>query len=284
MVTTGVAANERVVVTGQMPVRARREGASRSGDSASSDGSESRCERRPLDESLRALHPPSGDDRRVDGLRHSLRTARVFSACRSAICRRSIIRSSRCNVNYPGATPETMANNVATPLERQFMQIPGLELVTSNNGAGAYELRPAVRSLEEPRCSGHRRAGRDHPAHRAAAGRSAEPADLHQDEPERSADHVSRAARATRSPKASCTTTPTPRSASASASCPASARWRCSARSRRYGSRPIPRRWPSRNITMDDLTAAIKNGTSYTGAGQFDGAASDVSAAATRRN
>ena len=28
-------------------------------------------------------------------------------------------------VNYPGATPETMANNVATPLERQFMQIPG---------------------------------------------------------------------------------------------------------------------------------------------------------------
>jgi hydrophobic/amphiphilic exporter-1 (mainly G- bacteria), HAE1 family len=39
-------------------------------------------------------------------------------------------------VNYPGATPETMANNVATPLERQFMQIPGLELVTSNNGQG----------------------------------------------------------------------------------------------------------------------------------------------------
>ena len=39
-------------------------------------------------------------------------------------------------VNYPGATPETMANNVATPLERQFMQIPGLGLVTSNNGQG----------------------------------------------------------------------------------------------------------------------------------------------------
>jgi len=39
-------------------------------------------------------------------------------------------------VNYPGATPDTMANNVATPLERQFMQIPGLELVTSNNGQG----------------------------------------------------------------------------------------------------------------------------------------------------
>ena len=39
-------------------------------------------------------------------------------------------------VGYPGATPETMANNVATPLERQFMQIPGLEIVTSSNSQG----------------------------------------------------------------------------------------------------------------------------------------------------
>src|SRR5690349_10211862 len=41
------------------------------------------------------------------------------------------------NVGYPGATPETMANNVATPLERQFMQISGLQLVTSNSGQGS---------------------------------------------------------------------------------------------------------------------------------------------------
>src|SRR3978361_671429 len=40
------------------------------------------------------------------------------------------------SVNYPGASPETMANNVATPLERQFMQISGLELVTSKNSQG----------------------------------------------------------------------------------------------------------------------------------------------------
>jgi HAE1 family hydrophobic/amphiphilic exporter-1 len=40
------------------------------------------------------------------------------------------------DVNYPGATPETMASNCATPLERQFMQIPGLELVTSNSTQG----------------------------------------------------------------------------------------------------------------------------------------------------
>ena len=40
------------------------------------------------------------------------------------------------SVAYPGATPELMAQNVATPLERQFLQIPGLELVTSNSGQG----------------------------------------------------------------------------------------------------------------------------------------------------
>ena len=42
----------------------------------------------------------------------------------------------QAQVNYPGATPDTMANNVATPLERQFMQIPGLQMVTSNSGTG----------------------------------------------------------------------------------------------------------------------------------------------------
>jgi len=39
-------------------------------------------------------------------------------------------------VFYPGASPDTMANNIATPLERQFMQITGLELVTSSSTQG----------------------------------------------------------------------------------------------------------------------------------------------------
>lgn len=43
-------------------------------------------------------------------------------------------------VNYPGASPTTMARNVATPLERQFMQIPGLMLVTSQSSQGNTSL------------------------------------------------------------------------------------------------------------------------------------------------
>ncbi len=37
---------------------------------------------------------------------------------------------------YPGASPETVANAIATPLERQFMQINGLEVVTSKSTQG----------------------------------------------------------------------------------------------------------------------------------------------------
>lgn len=39
-------------------------------------------------------------------------------------------------VNLPGALPETMASTVALPLEKQFMAIPGLRLVSSNNILG----------------------------------------------------------------------------------------------------------------------------------------------------
>jgi HAE1 family hydrophobic/amphiphilic exporter-1 len=44
------------------------------------------------------------------------------------------------NVGYPGASPETVAATIATPLEREFMTIPGLELVTSSSRQGFCQL------------------------------------------------------------------------------------------------------------------------------------------------
>src|SRR5688500_5176495 len=41
---------------------------------------------------------------------------------------------------YPGASPDTVANNIATPLERQFMQINGLEMVTSQSIQGSVSM------------------------------------------------------------------------------------------------------------------------------------------------
>lgn len=43
-------------------------------------------------------------------------------------------------VNYPGATPEAMASLVATPLEKQFLQIPGIRLITSASLQGSTNL------------------------------------------------------------------------------------------------------------------------------------------------
>ncbi|MGB8278105.1 MAG: multidrug efflux RND transporter permease subunit [Methylovirgula sp.] len=40
----------------------------------------------------------------------------------------------------PGASPETMASSVATPLERQFAQIPGLTEMTSSSGLGTTAI------------------------------------------------------------------------------------------------------------------------------------------------
>ncbi len=44
------------------------------------------------------------------------------------------------SASYPGADPQIMASNIASPLEQQFMQIPGLEVVTSTNTFGASTI------------------------------------------------------------------------------------------------------------------------------------------------
>ncbi|MDA8388560.1 MAG: efflux RND transporter permease subunit [Nitrospiraceae bacterium] len=42
--------------------------------------------------------------------------------------------------DLPGASPETMASSVATPLERQFSTIAGLDSMTSTNGLGVTQV------------------------------------------------------------------------------------------------------------------------------------------------
>ncbi|MCC7517916.1 MAG: efflux RND transporter permease subunit [Verrucomicrobiae bacterium] len=43
-------------------------------------------------------------------------------------------------VSYPGASPDTVAANIATPLEQKFMEIPGLEIITSSSSQGVCSL------------------------------------------------------------------------------------------------------------------------------------------------
>ena len=173
-------------------------------------------------------------------------------------------------VNYPGATPETMANNVATPLERQFMQMPGLELVTSNSiqGHTSFVLQFALsKNLDAAatdvqaaltRASGQlpldlpspptftKTNPNDQPilyvaltSDTVTAGQLYDYANTQVGERVSILPGVSQVAV--------------------------------------YGTQSAvrikadPSAMAIRNITLDDLNTAIKNGTSYTGAGQFDG-------------
>src|SRR3546814_12068389 len=42
--------------------------------------------------------------------------------------------------NLPGASPETMASSVATPLERQFSEIAGIDSMTSTSALGTTRI------------------------------------------------------------------------------------------------------------------------------------------------
>ncbi len=48
--------------------------------------------------------------------------------------------SINVSANLPGADPETMATTVATPLERAFTQIPGVDVMTSSSGNGSTQI------------------------------------------------------------------------------------------------------------------------------------------------
>jgi HAE1 family hydrophobic/amphiphilic exporter-1 len=173
-------------------------------------------------------------------------------------------------VNYPGATPETMANNVATPLERQFMQIPGLELVTSNNGQGhsSFVLQFALsKSLDAAATDVQAAITR-------ASGQL--PVDLPSpptftktnpnDQPIMYIALVSDTATEGQLYDYANTQVGERLSILPGVSQVAV-----------YGTQSAvrikadPSAMAIRNITLEDLTNAIKNGTSYTGAGQFDG-------------
>src|SRR5207249_11012019 len=84
-------------------------------------------------------------------IRRPVMTTLVMSAILlfGLVAYRSLPVSDLPNVDYPtilvsaalpGASPDTMASAVATPLERQFSTIAGLDSMTSNNGIGSAQI------------------------------------------------------------------------------------------------------------------------------------------------
>ena len=82
----------------------------------------------------------------------------------------------------PGASPETMASSVATPLENQFSMIAGLESMTSTNSLGTTQVILEFDLEPKPRWRCRRRAGRHHAGLPPAAAGHAHTADVRQGE------------------------------------------------------------------------------------------------------
>ena len=173
-------------------------------------------------------------------------------------------------VSYPGATPDTMANNVATPLERQFMQIPGLELVTSNNVQGhtsfvlqfdlSKSLDGAATDVQAAitRAQGQLPVDLPSPPTFTKTNPNDQPimyiplvSDTATEGQLYDYANTQVGERISILPGVSQVSVFGARSA--------------------IRIKADPSAMAVRNTTLDDLTAAIKNGTNYTGAGQFDG-------------
>ena len=93
----------------------------------------------------------------------------------------------------PGAVPETMASSVATPLERQFSTIAGVDSMSSSNTQGLDDDRAPVQPEPQHRRGRPGRAGGHRQGPGPAAAGHAQPAELPEGEPGRPADPVYRA-------------------------------------------------------------------------------------------
>ena len=150
-------------------------------------------------EHVGAVHPPARRHHPPLGRADARRAVRL-SSCRWRPCRRSISRRSRSRAQLPGASPETMANAVATPLIKQFSTDPGDPADQHDQCPGIDLDRHRVRPRPRHRPGGGRRPGGDRPDAAAAAGRDDHSAQLPQAQPGRRADPAAGAAPATPRP------------------------------------------------------------------------------------
>ena len=92
-------------------------------------------------EPLRAVHPPARSRTTLLTVAIALAGALALQpAAGGRRCRRSTSRRSQVSASLPGASPETMASAVATPLERQFGRIAGVTEMTSTSSLGSTQV------------------------------------------------------------------------------------------------------------------------------------------------
>src|SRR4051794_18527263 len=172
---------------------------------------------------------------------------------------------------YPGASPETVASTIATPLERQFMQIPGLELITSSSKQGfcsltlQFNLDKSIDAAATDVQAAISRAQGNLPADLPS-----QPTFNKTNPNDQPILYIAMASSSmTRGQLYDLATTQVQQPLSIISGV---------SQAQVFGSKSAirikarPSALAARGLTMDDLAAAIQKGTSYQGAGQLDGA------------
>ena len=174
-------------------------------------------------------------------------------------------------VGYPGATPETMANNVATPLERQFMQIPGLEIVTSSSNQGnanftlQFNLNKSIDAAATDVQTAITQASGQLPPDLPS------PPTLSKTNPnDQPIKYIALYSNSVT--KAALYDYASTQAGQRLSIVPGVSRVLVYGTPRAVRVKADPSKLETRGMTMEDLANAIKAGTSYQGAGQFDGA------------
>ena len=149
------------------------------------------------------------------------------------------------SAQLPGASPETMATSVATPLIKQFATIAGIDTHLDHQLARLDLDRHPVRAQPRHRRGGGRRAGGDRAHAARAAARDDQPAELPEGQSGRRADPAAGADERHRAAHRSRRLRPARDLAVALDASTASRRWRSSAaRNLPCASRSIRRRLP----------------------------------------
>ena len=129
VIEKGLAPGERVVTDGQLRLAPGAKVTIKTGGQGGRSMNISELFiRRPVATTLVMLGDPVLRDRRATG------------CSRSPTSRTSTSRRSRSRPRCPGASPETMASAVATPLERQFTTIAGLDTMNSTSILGVTQI------------------------------------------------------------------------------------------------------------------------------------------------
>ncbi len=90
-------------------------------------------------EFFRNIYPPAHRHQPADGRDRAVRRGRLSRAAGQRSAERRFPHPAD-HRRLPGASPETMASAVATPLENQFSTIAGLNAMTSVNSLGSTQI------------------------------------------------------------------------------------------------------------------------------------------------